>query len=76
MSTRLEEAQRHIEEGLKIPDNEPIHVQYNFGKRIVNVTYYFGTKTREEMNRDIYEVIKRQVLIENGCTIMQRNEIK
>lgn len=66
MKTGLEDMQRHIEEGLKIPGNEPIHRQILMGKTLVNVTFYFGTKTREEINRDIYEVIKRDVLIKNG----------
>jgi hypothetical protein len=66
MMSRLEELQHDIEEGLKIPDNEPIHRQYRKGNRKINITYYFGTKTQEEMNRDIYEVIKREVLIKNG----------
>ncbi|MCB2354481.1 hypothetical protein [Clostridium estertheticum] len=66
MNTRLEDIQRHIDEGLKIPGNEPITRQYFWGNRKVNVTFYFGTKTQEQINEDVYEVIKRDILIENG----------
>ena len=66
MKTRLEEAQRHIEEGLKISNNEPIQKQFLINGKNINVTFYFGTKTREEMNNDLYQVIKRDVLIKNG----------
>ncbi|MBU3216673.1 hypothetical protein LL033_17305 [Clostridium estertheticum] len=66
MNTRLEDIQHHIDEGLKIPDNEPITRCYRIGKNNINVTFYFGTKTQKQVNKNVYEVIKRQVLIENG----------
>jgi hypothetical protein len=76
MKTRLAEAQRHIEEGLKIPNNEPIQRQLFIGNRNIDVTFYFGTKTQEEMNNDLYEVMKREFLLKHGYTTAQRNEIK
>ncbi|MBU3153474.1 hypothetical protein [Clostridium estertheticum] len=66
MNKRLQEVQNFIDEGLKIPDNEPITRCYRIGKNNINVTFYFGTKTQEQLNKDIYEVIKRQVLLEHG----------
>lgn len=54
-----------IDEGMQIPNNEPLQKQYSIGKRIVNVNFMFGTKTLDEVCKNVHEDLKREFFMNN-----------
>lgn len=45
LSKKITEIDKRIEEGLKVPDNEPV----SFKHKDIKVNLFFGTKTKKDM---------------------------
>lgn len=56
-NVKLDEVKNVIQNGLDIPDNEPVHTEITCGKVKYNVNVYFGTNTLNDINYKVYKEI-------------------